>query len=177
MQLEPHKSFALRSDAAAHSTLGLRPANGVAMAASGVGPLLRDKRPVPGENGLGTDEGCKLREQCPAEGLSLDGVASALNVSELHSAAAKLRAEDAFLLPQVVDGVLLVSAEPVGEDQEPDLDQKGLLGRNGLDDRRRNLSEDRTPEHPRYTGFEAMPPSDPEDRKESCDHNREVAYF
>ena len=142
MQLEPHKSFALRSDAAAHSTLGLRPANGVAMAASGVGPLLRDKRPVPGENGLGTHEGCKLREQCPAEGLSPDGEASALNVSESHSAAAKLRAEDAVLLAQVVDGVLLVAVKPGGEseDQESDLERERDRGRSRLPDRRRNLT-------------------------------------
>jgi hypothetical protein len=60
----------------------------------------------------------------PPEGLAPDRQPATLVVVEEDPLAAELLAEDAVLLAEVLDGLVLLLAEPAGEDGREDLEDR-----------------------------------------------------
>jgi hypothetical protein len=77
--------------------------------------LLGDQASVPAQDGVGCDDRAQILEHLPAEGLAADRQPATLVVVEEDPLAAELLSEDAVLLAEILDGLLLLLAEPVGE--------------------------------------------------------------
>jgi len=84
---------------------------------------------VPAQDRVRGDDRAQVLEHRPTEGLATDRRATALVVGEEDPLAAELLAEDAVLLAEVLDGFLLLLAEPAGEDGRSDLEDRGTWGK------------------------------------------------
>ena len=80
---------------------------------------------VPPEDGVRGDDARDVAETTPTEGLSLHRQAAPLVVSEPGPAATALRAQDAVLLEQVVDGRLLLAVDPAREQKQEEASGEG----------------------------------------------------
>ncbi len=88
-------------------------------------PLLGDELPVPAEDRLRRDDRRELVEHAPAEWDAADGEPDAIVIIQAELAPAERRFEDAVLLAEVLEDALLVAAEPAGEEDGEDLDDRG----------------------------------------------------
>ena len=77
--------------------------------------VLSDRLPMPSQQGLGSDDGGDFTKDATAKHLGLGCQASALIVVQTGSFSSELLAEHPVLLPQVIDRVALLLAQPSGD--------------------------------------------------------------
>jgi len=90
--------------------------------------LLRHEPSVPPKDGVGRHDTGDLVEALAPKELALHGQAPSLVVGQAETTASQLVAEDAVLLEQVVDGLLLVAIDQAREQQEDEAES----GRDGI---------------------------------------------
>ena len=81
----------------------------------GIGPLLRDELPVPGEQRIGCHQRLQFIESPAPQQLGLLGQSHPLFVCEQKSLASELLLEDTVLLDEIIDDHLLLAVEPAGQ--------------------------------------------------------------
>jgi hypothetical protein len=84
-------------------------------------PLLSDQPPVPSQNRVGRHDRCHLLQHPATESLAPRRQPPALGVSQPNSPASQLLLENAILLHQIVDHLLLAAVDPSsqGDEQQP----------------------------------------------------------
>ena len=87
--------------------------------------LLGDQPPVPAENRVGSDDACHSSQRPLSESLASHGESAALGVGQPKRSTAELLAEDAILLSQIVDQILLVAIQPSGQGEDEELQRMG----------------------------------------------------
>ena len=97
--------------------------------------LLGDQLPVPAENRVRSDDTGHLHQCAPAKSLAAHRKSTALGVCEPKRSGTTLLAEDAILLSEIVDQIVLVTIHPASNGKHEELQRRGhcerLLGRNG----------------------------------------------
>jgi hypothetical protein len=97
--------------------------------------LLGDQPPVPAEDRVRGDDTGHLHQCAPAKSLAAHCESTALGVSEPKRSRTKLLAEDAILLSEIVDQIVLVAIHPASKRKYEELQRMGhrerLLGRDG----------------------------------------------
>ena len=84
-------------------------------------PLARDEFSVPGHDGVRRDHGRDFLQHAATQRLSLDGEPTSFVIGETKTFAAELAFQDAVLLDEVVDDVLLMPVDPSGDGNEEEL--------------------------------------------------------
>jgi hypothetical protein len=85
---------------------------------AGIGPLPSDQMSVPPQNRVGRHDRRDLTQRCASKTLSTHREATPLIIRESQTSAAQLGPQDAILLHQIPDHILLTSTEPAGEGRE-----------------------------------------------------------
>jgi hypothetical protein len=98
-----------------------------------VRPLRRDQATVPGQDRVGRDDRCDRVEHRATERLALGREAPSLVVGQTESLAAKLLAQDAVLLSQVVESLGLLAIREPGEQQQEEAERGDGIGHRGRD--------------------------------------------
>lgn len=75
---------------------------------------MRDQFPVPAEQCLWRHDSCHFRQHLSSQQPGFDCQTAALIVGEAKPSTAELRTKDSVLLPQILDGVLLLLIHPSG---------------------------------------------------------------
>jgi hypothetical protein len=91
-------------------------------------PVPGNEFPMPPQNCFGSHNGYKLIEPLAPEDFAFDGEPPALVVVEQDALFAEILSKDPIFSQKVIDGLLLSTIDPPGEDQEQELPwlQKGL---------------------------------------------------
>ncbi len=84
-------------------------------------PLPRNQLPVPGKYRVRGDDRRHLSQDFSTERLSFHREPSALLVGQAETLTAKLTLEDAVLLDEVIDDILLVAVDPAGDGDQKEL--------------------------------------------------------
>ncbi len=84
-------------------------------------PLPRNQPPVPGHDRVRSDDRRHLSQGSSTERLSLRGQPSAFVIGEAETLTAELTFEDAVLLDEVIDDILLVTVDPASDGDQKEL--------------------------------------------------------
>jgi len=85
-----------------------------------------DQAPVPAQNRVRCDQAAQLLEGLPAEFASLHRESPALVLGEADALAAEQLPQDFVLLPEVVNGLLLLAVEPAGQRRDEEMERCDL---------------------------------------------------
>jgi hypothetical protein len=118
-----------------------------ALTAATIVPVPGNEFPMPSQDCFGSHDGDKLVEHFAPEDFTFDGEPPALVVVEQDALFAEILSKDPIFSQKVIDGLLLSTIDPPGEDQEQELPrlQKGFHISPNAVGKKRNIGDQPSP--------------------------------
>src|SRR5882724_4575191 len=86
---------------------------------------MNDKSTIPALEGVWCGDGGEIVELFPLDGMRQDRQASTLRIRQVNLFPLELRFQEAILLAEIPDNVILVSIDPTGQPRDQELENHG----------------------------------------------------